>query len=137
MIGCGAIGGTLARAIVEGDAGATDLVAICDIDADKVERLKGELPLPSLFHTTDPEELIRREDVELVIEAASQETVHAVAERALDAGKSILIMSVGALRDGDLHARLEKSAREGASRSICPPAPSAASTASRGPQWEG
>jgi len=112
LIGCGAIGSTLARAINEGKAGDTKLIAICDFYASKVDRLKEKLSLPSLFHTTEPGDLIGHADVDFVIEAASQEAVHVVAEKVLHAGKDLLIMSVGALRDEELTRRLERLARE-------------------------
>lgn len=112
LIGCGAIGCTLARGIIEGKAGDIKLVAVCDVLEKRVDGLKEDLSLPNLFTTTEPDELIEREDVEFVIEAASQTVVHAVAEPVLKAGKDIMIMSVGALRDGALADRLEKLAEE-------------------------
>lgn len=112
LIGCGAIGSTLAHAILEGKAGDTTLTAICDLDASRVDRLKEALSLPKLFCTTELEDLINLPDVDFVIEAASQEAVHAVSEKVLHAGKDLLIMSVGALRDEGLTRRLEVLARE-------------------------
>ena len=112
LIGCGAIGGTLARAIAAGDAGSVELVAICDLDKSRVERLSSELALPGLLSTVDPEDVIDRSDVQLVIEAASQETVRQLAEKVISSGKSMLIMSVGALSDERLLSRLESLARE-------------------------
>jgi len=112
LIGCGAIGGTLASAIIEGKAGNVNLVAICDIDSGRVERLHDQLALHDIFMTTIPEDMISRENIDLVIEAASQETVQAVAERVLKSGKDILIMSVGALRDKRLLTRLEEEAKK-------------------------
>lgn len=112
LIGCGAIGSTLARAINDGKAGDTKLIAICDLYASRVDSLKEALSLPDLFCTTDPDDLNNRSDIDLVIEAADQETVQAVAEKVLRAGKGLLIMSVGALRDEELTRRLERLARE-------------------------
>jgi aspartate dehydrogenase len=102
----------LARAINEGKAGDTNLVAICDLYENQVTPLKEALSLPNLFCTTEPEDLINHLDVDFVVEAASQETVQAVAEKVLFAGKGLLIMSVGALRDEGLTHRLERLARE-------------------------
>lgn len=102
MIGCGAIGGTLARAIIKGKAGNCKLVAICDIIEENMVRLRGELPIIELFTTTDPDELIRLQDIELVIETASQRAVQALSEKVLRAGKNMMIMSVGALKDPEL-----------------------------------
>lgn len=112
LIGCGAIGNTLARAIIDGKAGDIKLVAICDIDKGRVERLNKQIGLSDLFLTTEHDEIIGLEDIELVIEAASQEAVKAIAGKVLNAGKDMLIMSVGALRDKGLLKRLEKLAKE-------------------------
>lgn len=112
LIGCGAIGGTLARAIIQGKAGDIRLLAICDVDKVRLEQLNEQLNLPDLFLTTDPDALIRHEDVEVVIEAATQGAVQALAEKVLNAGKDLLIMSVGALRDEGLLTRMKKLAEE-------------------------
>ncbi len=112
LIGCGAIGRTLAHGIVEGKAGFVKLVAACDALKERVDGLKADLSLYDLFTTTVPEELIAREDVEFVIEAASQAVVHDVAETVMTAGKDMMIMSVGALRDGALADRLKALAEE-------------------------
>ena len=112
LIGCGAIGETLARAIIDGKAGDIKLVAICDIDEGKMERLNKQLGLPDLFMTTEPNEIVGDEEIELVIEAASQEAVKAIAEKVLNASKDMLIISVGALRNKGLLTRLENLARE-------------------------
>lgn len=112
IIGCGAIGANLARAIIDGKAGDVKLVAICDIDKSRVQRLNKQLGLSDLFLTIEPYEIIGRDNVEFVIEAASQETVEAFAENVLKAGKDMLIMSVGALRNKELLTRLDNLARE-------------------------
>lgn len=106
LIGCGAIGGTLAQSIIEGKAGDVKLVAICDIDKQKIERLNIQLGLSNLLVTTSYDEIIYSKNIELVIEAASQNVVEAISERVLNAGKNMLIMSIGALKDKDLLFRL-------------------------------
>ena len=112
LIGCGAIGITLAHAIVNGKAGDTTLIAVSDIDESKLENIRKKVPMPSVLFTAEPNEIIQDESIDLVIEAASREAVKAVAEKALTAGKHMLIMSVGALSDDELLSRLEKVARE-------------------------
>ncbi len=111
LIGCGAIGRTLAQAIVEGKAGETRLRAICDLYPEAVDHVKAAVSLPDLFCTTVSDDLINHPDVDFVIEAASQAAVRGVAEKVLRAGKSLLIMSAGALRDDALTRRLEELAR--------------------------
>lgn len=112
LIGCGAIGGTLAQAIIDGRAGDAKLVAICDNYDSKIKQLHERLLKPALLLTTNPNELISKEGVELVIEAASQETVHEIAKKALKRGKNLMIMSVGALRDKEFTTRIEKIAKD-------------------------
>jgi len=112
LIGCGAIGRTLARAIVDGKAGEINLVAICDIDRDRVEGLYKLLNRTSIFKSTSPEQMITRRKVKFVIEAASQTAVEEVAEKVLNAGKNLMIMSVGALKDGVLLQKLRRLATE-------------------------
>jgi aspartate dehydrogenase len=112
LIGCGAIGRTLARAIVDGKAGEIDLVAICDIDRDRVEGLYKLLNRTSIFTSTTPEQIITLGEVEFIIEAASQTAVEEVAETVLNAGKNLMIMSVGALKDGALLQKLRRLATE-------------------------
>ena len=70
------------------------------------------LAAPSILVTTQADEIIARKDVELVVEAASQDTVKALAFRILEAGKNMLIMSTGALTDDRFYADLERKAQE-------------------------
>jgi aspartate dehydrogenase len=83
-----------------------------DIDRAKLEKFGKELSLPSIRLTTEPDEVIQDESVDLVIEAASRDAVKLIAEKVLTVGKHLLIMSVGALSDDDLNSRMEKVARE-------------------------
>ncbi len=101
----------MARAIAEGKAGETGLRAICDLNSEAVDQVNALVSLPDLFCTTVSDDLINHPDVDFVIEAASQAAVRGVAEKVLRAGKSLLIMSAGALRDDALTRRLEELAR--------------------------
>ena len=75
LIGCGAIGKTIAKAIVNKKAGFCQLFGICDLEKNKVKQLKKELNDINLFITTDPHKLIENENIELIIEAASQRVI--------------------------------------------------------------
>jgi aspartate dehydrogenase len=112
LLGCGAIGSSLAEAIVTGQAGNTELVAICDVYKESVDALYTRLGKPELFATVLPHELLHHDAVDLVVEAASQETVRLIAERVLQAGKHLMIMSIGALRDEALAKQIEKLAQQ-------------------------
>jgi aspartate dehydrogenase len=61
-------------------------------------------PVPDRYRTDSFDELLGRSD--LVVEAASQEAVAAYGPATVDAGTDLLVVSVGALRDGALLDRL-------------------------------
>ncbi len=92
IIGCGAIGRELGRAIGH-QIPEADLVAIADIDEEKIKSLSGSLP--SAPPALPLEELINQ--VDLVIECASPSVSAEIAEKTLIQGKDILVMSVGGL----------------------------------------
>lgn len=93
IIGCGAIGSYIAQSCQKDLSGKIELAAVCDIVASKaeglIEKLEKEVSI------LDIDELIKKSD--LVMEAASKDTAPLVAEKALSAGKSIMVMSVGGL----------------------------------------
>ncbi len=91
IIGCGAIGVEIAKAIM--DIPDLKLVSLCDVERDKAERL-------SLLFQDRPaidslSELISK--VDLVIESASQEVAKIAFPLAIEKGKDVMIMSVGGL----------------------------------------
>ena len=93
LIGCGAIGGTLARKVRERTSGRAHVAFLHDHDSLKAEILaKSILPHPAV---TDLLKLISSSDI--IIEAASAAISAKVARLALEAGKDVLIMSVGGL----------------------------------------
>jgi aspartate dehydrogenase len=115
LVGCGAIGTEIAKAIDSGEIDA-NLVAVCDhnpetaialIDSLRAKPIKAKL-----------EELVSLSD--LVVEAASQKAVPAIAIAALEKGKSLMIMSVGALVDQELYRKLKNLAKEHYSRIYIP-----------------
>jgi aspartate dehydrogenase len=107
IIGCGAIGSTLAKAITEGKTGKNYLISICDIDKSRLEKLYDSLGVPSIVKTMDFNQLLSLKNIDLVIEVASQETVRNVAEKTLYSKKNILIMSIGVLSDTVLLNKLK------------------------------
>ena len=115
LIGCGAIGAEIARALDRGMIDAT-LVAVCDHNPETasalIERLEHK-PVKARL-----EELVALADV--VVEAASQRAVPAVARESLSRGKSLLIMSVGALADRDLFSEVKRLARESGAKVYLP-----------------
>jgi len=97
IVGCGAIGSSLAQAIVRGSAGGVQLAAFYDLDNLKSAALAKRLKKKSLA-AENLGVLIRNSD--LVVEAASAKASFSIAKRALASGKSIMVMSVGGIVRG-------------------------------------
>ena len=105
IIGCGAIGTDVAMAADEMDT--IEKIFLYDIKLDKAKELcqmirKGEVCAVEDFIT----------NVDIIFEAASQGAVHEYAEKIIDAGKDLIIMSIGSLFDDDLRERLRDKALE-------------------------
>ncbi len=107
LVGCGAIGAEIAKAIDNGEI-AAELVAVCDRNQTRADDL-----IKSLKHKpvkADLTGLLNLSD--LVVEAASQSAVPSIARATLNKGNSIMIMSVGALADADFYRSIKNLAKE-------------------------
>jgi len=103
LLGCGSIGSAVAAAIIEGKLPGIELAGVVDIvEKDEGTRLADLAGCP--FLKDFPFLLSLRPD--LVVEAASQQAVREFAPRVLEAGIDIMLVSVGALADPELLARL-------------------------------
>ncbi|MBS7642595.1 MAG: aspartate dehydrogenase [Candidatus Bathyarchaeia archaeon] len=108
IIGCGAIGGFIARSIDSGVVPRVEVRVVYDRNIDRCEALVSDLRCkPRIARSFD--ELLS-EDLDLVIEAASQDAVRMYAIPILRSGKDLMIMSVGALVDEDLLSRIREEA---------------------------
>lgn len=107
MIGCGSIGTVIAEAIDSGKAGDIELVAVYDLVRERSERLAGSLGKKPII-AKDADELLGREDVQIVVEAASQEAVRQYSTRVLAGNKDLMMLSAGALLDSDLFQQISK-----------------------------
>jgi aspartate dehydrogenase len=105
LVGCGAIGSEIAKSIDQGKISAL-LVAVCDHNPDTAKELIDGLKAKPV--RANLEELVNSSD--LVVEAASQRAVPAIARATLEKGKSLMIMSVGALADLELYRSIKKMA---------------------------
>lgn len=105
IIGCGSIGTTLARAAENIDeikkVYLFDRSGVC---SDLVEKLKKATAVSGL------EEII--DDVDIVVESASQDAAKLYSPIALRHGKDIMIMSVGSLADKEFREEIERLAKE-------------------------
>lgn len=97
IIGCGNIGGTLGRTMQK-QIGDMHVVAVYDIDRKKAERLATEIT-PTPIVCKNVEELLKRKEVDVVLEAASADAVAIHGRKILESGKNLMVMSVGAFTD--------------------------------------
>lgn len=110
IIGCGAIGTTLARYMEEEPGIQT--IHITDRTETCVMKLASSLTKARA--SEDFEAMLV--EVDLVIEAAGREAVFEYGVRILEAGRDLVILSGGALLDNELHQNLEQAAAKGNSR---------------------
>ena len=115
LVGCGAIGSEMAKYIDREEIFA-ELVAVCDRNEERARAMIESMQRrPRL---ADLEELAEISD--LVVEAASQKAVPAVARAALAKGRDLMIMSVGALMEKDLCKMIRSLAEEKGGRVFIP-----------------
>ena len=92
VIGCGAIGSVLCR-FIENELEDSELVAVCDIDKEKIEKLVDSLDTkPEIL---DVDGLVDKS--EIVIEAVSSSIVGELMKKCIDKKKHLMIMSVGGI----------------------------------------
>ncbi len=115
VIGCGAIGTEICRAV---DAGIIDawLAAIYDRSAERCEKVLASLK--NKPEITSLHELISKSDV--VVECASQQAVREIALEVLKKGKDLMVLSTGALMDKRLLHELVRAAGENDCRIYVP-----------------
>jgi aspartate dehydrogenase len=103
LVGYGTIGGALATAIANGQIEAVSLAAVLDVyDAPPFERTaRGPI------YTNDLASFLSLE-MDLVVEAASQSALKAVAPHILRSGRDLMVLSVGALADRSFLAELRE-----------------------------
>jgi aspartate dehydrogenase len=111
LIGCGTIGAGLAAAVDRGEAGPTWIASVLDVDFGRARHVAAALrSRPNATATLD--ELLGDARVAIVVEAASQAAAASCARAVLSAGRSMLMMSSGALIDSVLFADLSRLAAE-------------------------
>lgn len=110
LIGCGAIGTIIAKAIDRDLSNRFSLVSVFDLLPEKAQMLCKNLShSPKISKNFDN---LLSQPVDLVIEAASQKAVKMYSVEALKAGKDLMIMSVGALLDDELLNNLKNMAEQ-------------------------
>ncbi|WP_414470481.1 aspartate dehydrogenase [Methanobacterium sp. ACI-7] len=101
IIGCGAIANIMTNFAVEGKLGI-DLKYFYDRDIERAENLALQVDGTVIL---DIEDMLDK--VDLVVEAASPQSVYEIVPTILENGINVLIMSIGALMDLKLKERLE------------------------------
>ncbi|MDD5006012.1 MAG: aspartate dehydrogenase [Candidatus Omnitrophica bacterium] len=94
IVGCGAIGKSLAKFIDRELNSKAEISAICDLDLSKTVSFKKILK-KSKPVVTNLDKLIKNSD--LIIESSSAKVSYEVAKKSVSNGKSILIMSIGGI----------------------------------------
>jgi len=97
IVGCGAIGGSLAKEIVTSFADSAKLVALYDIKLEKSQLLSRKLAKDTKLCTSNLNNLIKKSD--LVIEASSAKAAWEIARKSLSSACKVMIMSVGGMVD--------------------------------------
>lgn len=106
LIGCGSIGTVIAQNIVEIKINA-ELKNVYDINVKKA------VEFAKKFHTKYKKfDEILKEDLDLILEAASQDAVRTLIPKALRAKKNVMIMSTGALVDENLFQKIKELAEK-------------------------
>ncbi|KXA95494.1 hypothetical protein AKJ65_01620 [candidate division MSBL1 archaeon SCGC-AAA259E19] len=111
IIGCGAIGSILAKSIDEGNAGNTELRVLFDLQRKRAEELAGEISTSSRV-ADEIEDVLDDDEVDLVVEAASQEAVSEYSVDVLRSGKDLIILSIGAFSDQKLLSEVREAAED-------------------------
>ena len=116
IVGCGAIGSFISKKVVDGTIKNAKISAVYDRNLDKAGKLS-EMTGAKICGSVD--ELVK-EDLDLVVEAASIKAVEEIAEKSLINKKDVLIMSVGALADKDMFLKLQNLAKSAKKRIYLP-----------------
>lgn len=110
LIGCGSIGSTLAR-FLQAEPGVSEIIIW-----DRARTRARELARTMDKVTYVPSFSAMLSDVEVVVEAASQGALRSRGPAVLEAGRELVLMSVGALAEPATLRALQRAAHKGGSR---------------------
>src|ERR671938_405729 len=100
LLGCGTIGSELAIAVDTGSVANASLASLFDIAEDSIQRLASKLQSNPNTYLEFGEFI--SSNIDVVVETASQAAVRKFGRKILEAGKDMMIMSVGALAQGNI-----------------------------------
>ena len=95
IVGCGAIGSSLAKEIVSGLGDSACLVALYDIRQEKSKLLSKQLAKNYKFCVANLKTLISKSD--LVIESSCAKAAWEIVRKSLSCGRKVMVMSVGGM----------------------------------------
>ncbi len=119
LLGCGAMGAELALSVGPDGVQNAHVVALFDQDGEVARALASRLS-GDVATFTDVAGLLSHDGVDLVAECASQAAVKAHGRAILAAGKSLLMMSSGALLDPDTYQEMNDAANANCAEIIVP-----------------
>jgi aspartate dehydrogenase len=102
LIGCGTIGREIAIAVDSGRVNNATIVTVVDKIDHLAQTLRSNLQNSNPSTFTNFSKFIYSssfKDVDIIVEAASQDAINSFGKKIVEAGKSLMIMSVGALGD--------------------------------------
>jgi aspartate dehydrogenase len=97
LLGCGTIGSQLAIAVDSGNVANASLVSLFDIIGSSAQNLKSKLRSGPDAYSDFAR--FASSNIDIVVEAASQDAVRKFGKAILESGKDMMVMSVGALAD--------------------------------------
>lgn len=106
IIGCGAIANIITTSIVPEDNGI-DIAYFFDKDIERAENLAS---LAGGVAALDFDEMV--DNVDLVLECASPDSVKLFAPKVLKKGRDMIVMSIGAFMDPEFYQKVERIAKE-------------------------
>jgi aspartate dehydrogenase len=118
LLGCGTIGSQLAIAIDSGKVANATLVSLFDMIGSTSQSLKSKMQRSPDVYSNFVK--FASSDIDIVVEAASQDAVREFGKEILEAGKDMMIMSVGALADNAILSELTQIASEKGCRIYVP-----------------
>jgi aspartate dehydrogenase len=118
LIGCGTIGSQLAMSVDSDKIANASLVALFDVIESNLQNLKSKLHSNPVTYSDFGRFLASGTDI--VVEAASQDAVRSYGKSILEAGKDMMVMSVGALADATFLSKLLQAAAKKGCRIYIP-----------------
>ena len=103
VLGGGRIGSRIAEEITKGAAGEVTLVAVYDRHPEKVKEIARRLRVKGAKSVS---ELLKDKTIDVIVEAASPQAVIEYGEAVLRAGKTLVMLSSGALANESFRKRL-------------------------------